>query len=70
MRLDKIFATNMRTRRKALGLSQEALGEHCDLTRNHIGTIERGEHSPTLRTMEAIAVALELSVLDLLTPLK
>lgn len=68
MGLDKVFAVNMCKKRKSLGLSQDALGELCGLTGNHVGTIERGEHSPTLRTMAAIATALEISVLDLLTP--
>jgi len=40
------------------GLSQEELGEQSGLTRNYIGMIERGETSPTLDAVEAIALAL------------
>lgn len=66
MGLSETFAKNMRALRKSRGLSQDDLGELCDLTRNHIGAIERCEHSPTLLTMEAIAKALETDVRDLL----
>lgn len=63
----KIFAKNMRAARLSLGMSQEVLGDECELTRNHIGTIERGEHSPRLETMAAIAKALGVSLPELLT---
>lgn len=63
----KIFAENVRRARHEAGLSQEKLGEMCDLARNHIGAIERREHSPRLESMEAIAKALGVSLLDLLS---
>jgi len=62
----KIFASNMRKARHSIGMSQEELGEACELTRNHIGTIERGEHSPRLETMAAIAKALGILLPDML----
>ena len=62
----KIFAQNMRRIRLAKGLSQEDLGETSGLTRNYIGNIERRENSPSLQSMEAIADALRVSLLDLL----
>lgn len=66
MELEEIFAKKMRKARKAKGLSQEALGELCGLTRNYIGMVERGEHGPTLRTVEVISKALKVSHLELL----
>ena len=63
----KIFAQNMREARKAVGMSQESLAGKCGITRNNIGTIERGEQSPRLETMTAIANALEVTLPELLT---
>ncbi|MBC8011623.1 MAG: helix-turn-helix transcriptional regulator [Burkholderiales bacterium] len=38
----KRFGKNIRDRREALGLSQEALAEKADLDRTYIGGVERG----------------------------
>ena len=62
----KIFASNMRRIRREKGLSQDELGDQCGLTRNYIGNVERRENSPSLQSMEAIAQALEVSLLDML----
>jgi len=56
----------VRRLRSEQDLSQEELAERCGLTRNHIGTIERCEHSPRLKTMEAIADAFDVNLLELL----
>ena len=56
----------MRKLRHEQGLSQEELGEQSGLTRNYIGMIERGENSPTLDAVEAIAKALGMLAKDLL----
>jgi len=66
MGLSKTFANNMRHARNELGLNQDDFGDLCGLTRNHVGTIERCEHSPTLHTMIDIANALGVEVVDLL----
>jgi len=62
----KIFAKNMRRIRLEKGYSQDELGDQCGLTRNYIGNIERQENSPSLQSMESIADALNVSLLDLL----
>lgn len=49
------------------GFSQEELGGQSGLTRNYIGNVERRENSPSLQSMEAIASALDVSLLDLLS---
>jgi transcriptional regulator with XRE-family HTH domain len=51
-------------RRKA-GLSQEHFAFKCDVDRTYIGTIERGEKSPTLNTIDKIAYALGISKSEL-----
>lgn len=66
MELRDIFARQMRERRAEAGLSQEALGLRAGLTRNYIGKIERGEASPTLDAVEAIATVLTTSAADML----
>lgn len=67
-RLQKTVAANIRTLRKASGLSQEGLAHECGLHRTYIGAVERGERSITLRTLERIAQALRVEPSDLLRP--
>jgi len=66
MDLNQTFARSVRKLRHEQGLSQDDLGEMSGLTRNYIGMIERGETSPTLDSVEAIAKALGKSAKDLL----
>ncbi|HWX45174.1 MAG TPA: helix-turn-helix transcriptional regulator [Solirubrobacteraceae bacterium] len=55
------FAKNLRTRREALNLSQEALAEACDLHRTEISLLERCKRSPRLETLVILSRGLELS---------
>jgi transcriptional regulator with XRE-family HTH domain len=48
------------------GLSQEALAERCDMHRNYVGGIERGERNPTLDVLARLAQGLDVSVSALL----
>ena len=57
--LGRAFGQVVRDRRLQARLSQEALAERADLTRNYISELERGLKSPTLATVEALAQALE-----------
>jgi transcriptional regulator with XRE-family HTH domain len=65
--LTRIFADNVRNFRHTKNLSQEELADHCGLHRTYIGSVERGERNVTLSTIETLASALDVSVLDLLT---
>lgn len=58
----KVFAENMKHRRKELGISQEKLGEMCKLHRTYIGGIEQYNRNPSLESMKRIADALSISV--------
>ncbi len=62
-----ILADNVRTERIRQGLSQEELAEKSGFHRTYIGMIERAERNITLRNLERLAGALELSITDLVT---
>ena len=59
------LGAKVRTKRKRLHMSQEALAEKADLTRNYIGDIERAEKKVTLETLAKIARALKCRVREL-----
>lgn len=48
--------------RTKLGISQEELAERANLNKNTIGLIERGEQSPSVDTVQAIADAFGLTL--------
>jgi transcriptional regulator with XRE-family HTH domain len=52
------FAANLRRERKRLKLSQEALGECCDLNMSEISRLERSRRDPRLATIVKLANAL------------
>ena len=60
------FAANLRRRRKAMGLSQEAVGELSGLHPTYVGSVERGERNVSVDNMERLAHALGVQVIDLL----
>lgn len=59
------FGLAVRARREALGLSQEALAERCDLDRTYISGVERGRRNPTVQAVFRIAQGLEAPASDL-----
>jgi transcriptional regulator with XRE-family HTH domain len=64
--LSSAFGLAVRQLRQERGISQEQLGQTAGLHRNHVGEIERAEMSPTLDTVEAIALALTILPSELL----
>ena len=64
--LRKVFATNMRERRKNFSWSQEELAAQADLHRTYIGDIERSERNVSIDNIGRIARALETSACELL----
>ena len=61
----KAFGDRVRQLRKQLDISQEELAHRADLHRTYIGMIERAEKNITLRNIEKIAIALEVSIKDI-----
>lgn len=57
---------NLRARRVAEGLSQEAFADVLGVHRTYMGGLERGERNVTLRTIERLADHLGTTALDLL----
>jgi transcriptional regulator with XRE-family HTH domain len=52
------FGQLVRRHRKALGYSQEAFGDACEIDRSYMGGIERGEHNLALVNILKIVNAL------------
>ncbi len=65
--LNKIFGKRVAELRQNLHLSQEELADRCGIHRTYIGSIERGEKSPTLNTIQKLADGLQLNIIDLFT---
>ncbi len=56
------FGNKVRKERSRLGLSQEELASRAGVHRTYIGMIERAEKNITLKNIEKIANALEISL--------
>lgn len=54
-----VVAANIKQRRKALGLTQEALAQEAGISSQHLSKIERCACSPTMDTMVRIALSLD-----------
>ncbi|HIW65027.1 MAG TPA: helix-turn-helix domain-containing protein [Candidatus Alistipes intestinipullorum] len=60
------FGKKVQEMRKERHLSQEQLAERAGLHRTYIGMVERAEKNITLRSMEKIANALNVSIISLI----
>ena len=58
MDIIKVFGTNLRKYRNALGLSQEAFADRCGMHRTYISNIECFNRSISLENIQRIANAL------------
>lgn len=57
----------IRILRKERGWSQEELGERADLHHTYVGAVERGEKNASIDTLDKIAEALGVEMIDLFT---
>lgn len=55
----------IRARRRATGLTQEALAERAGLSQKHVARMERAERVPTVHAVLLVARALGVSASDL-----
>ena len=60
------FGANVRALRRAKALSQEKFAFACNLHRNYIGSIERGERNVSIDSMARIATTLGVDIRELL----
>lgn len=56
---------NVRRKREAIGLSQEALAFEAGMHRTYISGIERGVRNPTVTVLERLAIALKTEMAEL-----
>lgn len=61
-----VFGENLRIARLSKGWSQEALGAAAGVHRTFVGAVERAENNVSIDTMERLAMALGLTVVQLL----
>jgi transcriptional regulator with XRE-family HTH domain len=66
MDIRKQIGVNIRRKRDALGLSQEALAHESGIHRTYISGLERGIRNPTVTIIQAIASALKVRPSELL----
>lgn len=64
--LQRRLGENLRSLRRARGLSQEALADALGIHRTYVGGLERGERNVTLRTVERLAELLGVDAARLL----
>lgn len=60
------FGQRIRSVRSAAGLSQESFANLCDLDRTYISGIERGTRNVSIKNIEQIARAVNMTLSELL----
>ena len=63
--LKSVLANNIKTRRKSLGLTQEALAEKVKTVSTYIAMIESEKRTPSFKMIERIAEALKVEAPEL-----
>ena len=64
--IDKFFASVLKRKREALGITQDALAMRSELDRTYISMLERGLRKPSLQTVFSLAKSLEIEVTELI----
>jgi len=64
--IDKFFASVLKRKREALGITQDALATRSELDRTYISMLERGLRKPSLQTVFSLAKSLEIEVTELI----
>ncbi len=66
MEIRETFATNLRLKRRAAGMSQEDMADRADIDRTYISALERGVYSATIDMVDKLAKVLGVEAADLL----
>lgn len=64
----EIFGLNVRRARRLKEISQEELAFQADISRTYLSEVERGERNISVDNMEALSIALEINLPELLNP--
>ncbi|WP_299555688.1 helix-turn-helix transcriptional regulator [uncultured Tateyamaria sp.] len=64
----KLVGRNFSRLRREKGLTQEQVEERSGFSQQYLSSLERGRRNPTVITLYELAVALEVSHLDLVMP--
>lgn len=67
MTLAQTFGNNVRRIRMEKGLTIEALATDVGLSYSYVGEMQRGKRNPTLKIVERVAKALDVSPIELLS---
>ena len=59
--ITQIVGSRIRARRKQLELSQEKLALKADIDRTYLASVEQGKRNISIKNLERILVALEIS---------
>lgn len=70
MDIVKVFGTNVKKYRIAMGMSQESFAEKCGMHRTYISAIECNRRSISLENIQRIADALDVETYLLFIPYK
>ncbi len=61
----KPLGDSIRSKRLALGMSQEELADRCAFDRTYISMLERGARNPSFRNLLRVARGLDVSISQL-----
>jgi transcriptional regulator with XRE-family HTH domain len=64
------FGNRLREVREKAGISQEKLAELAGLHRTYVSSVERGKRNISLQNIERLAVALDVSMKELMPTMK
>lgn len=64
-KIGRLLGEKVQRLRKTEGYTQEELAEQVGISRTHMGHIEQGRKSPSLKLIEKIAKKLKVKVSDL-----
>ncbi|AQT44813.1 DNA-binding transcriptional regulator, XRE-family HTH domain [Bartonella apihabitans] len=68
MDIEKVIGLNFANLRREKRLTQEKISELTEISQQYLSDLERGKRNPTIKTLQKIADALGVPLLDLMKP--